>query len=203
MPTILAATRSASGVPRRPRAGPGGQCYASRTSHLVVRRIRAVWMEPSGADRVIRELTGPDYHIRLDVTEQVLEISLLERPGAWSSETADEEPLQPTPDYWSGFRPLDPADRAPQFVAAAMLVHKARQFDEGLCAAVDLAAQRGTGAFPGKGQLLERLATRLAERGDADAAQALILASGHLGALPLRVAPQLAEAVDVITASFL
>jgi hypothetical protein len=167
-----------------------------------IERIRSLRAQsPSGTDRLIREVTDQGYRIRLDVAGQVLRISVPERLVFRSP--AEGEPLQPTPGHWSGFRRLDSADRAPQFVAAAMLVQKAKQVDDGLCAAVDLAAQRGAGAFPGKGPLLESLASRLAERGDADAAAALILASGRLGGLALRVPPRLAEAVEAVTASFL
>ena len=44
------------------------------------------------------------------------------------------------------------------FVSASVLAQKAKQFDDGLYAAVDLAAQSGAGKFPGKAEMLGRLA---------------------------------------------
>ncbi len=151
----------------------------------------------------IREVTEQGYRIRLDVEEQVLRISVPEWPDFARPKAAEEEPLQPTPGHPSGSGRQGSAARTPHFVAAAMLVQKAKQFDDGLYAGVDLGAQRGAGAFPGKGPLLEGLARRLAKRGDADAAQSLILASGRLGGLKVRVPPRLAESVEGLTASFL
>lgn len=139
-----------------------------------------------------REVTDRGYRIRWDVAEQVLRISVPEPVAFGDREAPNEEPLQPTPGHG-----------APKFIAAAMLVQKAKQFDDGLYAAVDLAAQRGAGAFPGKGPLLESLASRLATREGAEAAQTLIVAAGRLGGLKLRVPPQIAEAVEGVTASFL
>ena len=90
-----------------------------------IERIRSLRAQsPSGTDRLIREVTDQGYRIRLDVAGQVLRISVPERLVFRSP--AEGEPLQPTPGHWSGFRRLDTADRAPQFVAAAMLVQKAK-----------------------------------------------------------------------------
>ena len=56
--------------------------------------------------------------------------------------------------------PLAPAGKGP--VSAATLLHKAKQFDDGLYATVELAAQQGLGPFSGKSWLLRSLAATLA-----------------------------------------
>lgn len=92
---------------------------------------------------VTRELRGstPRHHVELDLTPQVLALSIpVER-------TWDErgEELSPVCDNRAGF------------VSASMLAIKAKLFDDGLYAAVELAAQRGAGGFAGKAGLLAQL----------------------------------------------
>ena len=54
------------------------------------------------------------------------------------------------------------------FVSASVLAQKAKQFDDGLYAAVEEAAQNGAGRFAGEsGCLLARLARALRRRGRA------------------------------------
>ena len=49
-----------------------------------------------------------------------------------------------------------------RFISASMLAFKAKQFDDGLYAAVDLAAQQGAGKYLGKISLLRELTQALA-----------------------------------------
>jgi len=51
-----------------------------------------------------------------------------------------------------------------KFVSGAMLIQKGKQFDDGLYAAVELAAQNGLGSFGGKKKLLATLTAALGER---------------------------------------
>ena len=46
-----------------------------------------------------------------------------------------------------------------------MLAQKAKQFDDGLYAAVELAAQQGSGTFAGKAPMLRAVAARLGAAG--------------------------------------
>ena len=58
-------------------------------------------------------------------------------------------------------------ERDDTFASGAVLAAKAKAFDDGLYAAVELAAQRGLGAIGGKAKLLERALTELGGDGDA------------------------------------
>jgi hypothetical protein len=72
-----------------------------------------------------------------------------------------------------------------RFVSASMLAFKAKQFDDGLYAAVDLAAQHGVGEYPGKISLLTELTGMLA-RGDLQGEMsAVVFAAARLGGIPV------------------
>jgi hypothetical protein len=82
------------------------------------------------------------HRVQLDLTPQVLNVSI---PGEYPFEKGEVH-LQPT-------CPV-PSDG---FVSASLLSVKAKLFDDGLYAAVELAAQEGAGRFAGKAQLLKGL----------------------------------------------
>ena len=52
-------------------------------------------------------------------------------------------------------------DEGNPLVSGAMMAQKAKQFDDGLYAAIELAAQHGAGAFHGKAALLRNLLPEL------------------------------------------
>jgi hypothetical protein len=84
-------------------------------------------------------------------------------------------------------------------VSMALLAHKAKQFDDGLYAAVELAAGKGAGHLTGKEVLLAGLATQLAG-GPAEPAVVTVLAASALGTagtrrLPEPMAGAVAEAI--------
>jgi len=112
----------------------------------------------------IREFKDEDYQIRLDLRQQVLGLDILEEE-AWS---APETRILPTL----------PMHSCANFVSAGALAMKAKQFDDGLYAAVDLAAQNGAGIYPGKVFLLTTLAQSLMESATAGGAEALALILG-------------------------
>jgi len=85
---------------------------------------------------------GSGFGVELDLSSQVLWLSL---PPQRAGEN-DDEPLAPC---------AEPA--ASGFTSASALFVKARLFDEGLYAAVELAAQQGAGTFAGKASLLAAL----------------------------------------------
>ncbi len=102
---------------------------------------------------VIREVHEAGQCVRLDLTRQVLRLEVPEvfshrRPG--ERDHADPPLLDILPHKTNGP------------VSAATLLLKARQFDDGLYAAVELAAQQGAGRFAGKAALLRSLAGMLA-----------------------------------------
>ncbi|MBI3862261.1 MAG: hypothetical protein HY290_10235 [Planctomycetia bacterium] len=106
---------------------------------------------------------------------------------------AEELPVSATLAQFSGART----------VSAALLAQKAKQFDDGLYAAVDVAAQQGAGRFAGKSALLSRLAKVLAEqqpaRGDA---RLIVLAAARLGELQFASSPAVDRAVSATLESF-
>jgi len=90
-------------------------------------------------------------------------------------------------------------------VSAATLLMKAKQFDDGLCAAVELAAQQGTGRFAGKASLLRSLASTLTTHspGTDLAAAATIYAACELGGVPVLCPADLGETVRKVVDDFL
>ncbi|MBV8658396.1 MAG: hypothetical protein JO142_11280, partial [Burkholderiales bacterium] len=86
--------------------------------------------------------------IRLDVTQQIISVSMPDPivygSGSGSSETRLLSALP---------RQADNAT-----VSAAVLLQKAKQFDDGLYAAVEIATEQGLGNFPGKAAFLQKLA---------------------------------------------
>src|SRR3954453_6130879 len=97
-----------------------------------------------------REFDAEGVRVRVDVTPQVIAIDVPEDISyAERAETKRVDvPLMPTIPVTGGER----------MVSGSLLAQKAKQFDDGLYAAVDLAAQRGAGRYRGKTELLTRLA---------------------------------------------
>jgi len=99
-------------------------------------------------------------------------------------------------------RPLQPSLKqvgSQEFASAGILAQKAKQFDDGLMATVQLAAQSGHGRFPGKAAFLERIAQQLA----ADASGKVVLAACVLGKIPVSIPAANQRAVDTTVAEFL
>jgi hypothetical protein len=148
-----------------------------------------------GSAPVIREVQDQGYQVRLDLASQVLRLSIPERRVYGSNSETTEESLHPTfGDLLDG-----------RFVSASMLVQKAKQFDDGLYAAVELATQNGAGRFPGKAAFLALL-TRSLSHGEGESPSdvlSLLLGAGQLGRLPVEVPKSLKGAVDAKVAQFL
>lgn len=106
---------------------------------------------------------------------------------------AEELPLSATLSQFTGG----------ETVSAALLAQKAKQFDDGLYAAVDLAAQQGAGRFAGKAAMLTRLAQILAKQqpGNGDA-RLIVLAAARLGGLPVQSSRALDQAISTTLDSF-
>jgi hypothetical protein len=140
-----------------------------------------------------REVHAEGWCVRLDLSRQVLGLEVPEYVLGWRPNGEEADPLRPTPPA---------ADAGP--VSAATLLLKAKQFDDGLYAAVELAAQRGAGRFSGKAALLRSLAATLAAGlPAASAAAAVVHAACDLGGLPVAVPTPLQDAVRTLTADFI
>jgi hypothetical protein len=122
-----------------------------------------------------------NYRVHLDLGPQVLGLSLPIsdpladfRKGAVNLSArsrsdefdpcANEAPLMATIPELCKARPYY---KRQNFVSAAVLAQKGKQFDDGLYAAVELMAQRGGGSFGGKAAMLAALVPRLSEDTDA------------------------------------
>lgn len=140
-----------------------------------------------------REIRAEGWCVRLDLSRQVLGMEVPEFEYRWGDGEEEGSTLMPMP----------PAgDTEP--VSAAVLLLKAKQFDDGLYAAVDLAAQRGVGQFAGKESLLRSLSQSLsAHLPDATGAAATLFAACAVGGVSVDVPGALQEDVRALAADFL
>ena len=88
-------------------------------------------------------------------------------------------------------------------ISAALLAQKAKQFDDGLYAAIELAAQQGAGKFAGKAGLLTHLSEVLAKQPlAANDPRLTILAAARLGGLAKPSSPGADAAVSATMETF-
>ena len=120
-------------------------------------------------ESVTRDLTGPGWHVRVNLSPQVLSLALPQRELQWRGREDDVEPTCP---------------KTYGFTSASMLAVHAKWFDDGLYAAVELAAQTK------KAELLAALAS----------ASPTVAAAAHLGRI---TAGSPTEAVRQIVVAFL
>lgn len=148
-----------------------------------------------------RTVISSGYKVELDLTSQVLAVKVpIDRDIDF--------------DYGEDFKP-GPAEARLKatladmgdFLSASVLAQKAKIFDDGLYAAVEVAAQNGTGQHAGKASLLESLSRALAETDPlmAQTAQELVLGAKSLGhgpveAIPPSVEPRVRHAVEAFLA---
>jgi hypothetical protein len=132
---------------------------------------------------VIREVHADGWRVRLDLSRQELRLEVAE------SNRARLLPVAP--------RTKDGP------VSAATLLLKAKQFDDGLYAAVELAAQHGAGNFPGKASLLRSLAATLSAGVAFAETAAFIRAACELGGVSVEVPAAFREAIPESLAGFL
>jgi hypothetical protein len=123
---------------------------------------------------VIREIESSGWRFRFELASQILSLDVPDFSFGFRDEAS---PLLAT-------MPLDPSG----LVSAAALLLKAKQFDDGLYAAVEVAAQRGAqrsiGPFVGKASFLRSLANSVP-----------IFVACRLGNVPVHVPDSLAESV--------
>jgi hypothetical protein len=103
---------------------------------------------------LIRVIHQQGLEVRLDLSTQVLGLEVLEDRDWGRSVGKVEAELYPT---------LQSLPRGADFVSASIMVAKAKQFDDGLYAAVEYLCQDGTEKFMGKRELLQQVAQALQE----------------------------------------
>jgi hypothetical protein len=128
-------------------------------------------------------VTAGKYRIELDPSTQVLNIDVPKMVITGNAAEGNETPILPR-------LPFDHPDK---FLSAAVLAQKAKQFDDGLYAAVELAAESGLGDFPGKKALLQTICTALANADPEQAgkAQRILFGAAKLGNVPVTVPDRL------------
>ena len=156
---------------------------------------------------VIREIESQGYRVRLDLSAQVLTLAVPEtdREQVFSVAEAVKAGrlVRGKPEVEEEILPTPLTALGQGLVPAGVLVQKAKQFDDGLYAAVELAAQQGAGAFAGKASLLRRLVTLLTGQPGREGPLALLVAAARQGGLAVDASPGVEAAVAALTASFL
>ncbi len=147
----------------------------------------------------MREVKAEGFRIQLDLNTQVLRLDIPEdrsfgRPGD-QSRGEREATIAPTLSEIS----------SQGFVSASMLTQKAKQFDDGLYATVELAAEQGAGRFTGKTSLLKNVAGALEALKQMPAGNApeVIFGACKLGGLGVGVPEHLRAVVDAAVRGFL
>jgi hypothetical protein len=149
----------------------------------------------------VRIIHHQGLEIRLDLSTQVLGLDISEDKEMGRFPRKVEAELHPT---IKGL--LKPTD----FVSASVLVAKAKQFDDGLYAAVEQLCQEGTERFMGKRKLLQKVAGAL--RGltkeqkkpeSLNQSLAFIVAAADLGGLEMAESEEIQLQAEAIKAKFL
>ncbi len=144
---------------------------------------------------ILREVHADGWCVRLDLTRQVLRLEVPDVVIDWQRggrKSAGPALLRTLP------REVDGP------VSAATLLLKAKQFDDGLYAAVDCAAQQGAGRFPGKSTLLRALAATLASGlPETSSGATAIHTACELGGLAVPVPEALFDTVHTTKTRFL
>lgn len=140
------------------------------------------------------------YKIILDTSQQIFSLSMPEDITT-RGRGRDGEKISPPLES-----SLATAAGPTGFRSASMLAFKAKQFDDGLYAAVEIAADQGVGRFPSRRQLLADLTSALnVLKKDQGRTQALGLlgAATALGGHPVRVAAPAATLAAALKREFL
>jgi hypothetical protein len=107
--------------------------------------------------------------------------------------------LKPLPDEPRAYKHLQNAGG--QFLSAAMLVQKAKQFDDGLYAAAELAAEEGHGEMPAKSQLLREWPAKV-DPAAGGKGLTVLLGAGQLGGVGGEIPAAQKKAVAALLAAF-
>ena len=126
-----------------------------------------LWSAGGSESEMILERTLSEHQVRLDITNQKIRVSVPER---FRYRGEQELPLNAS---MAGFYHGG-------LVSAATLAQKAKLFDDGLYAAVELACQNGSDNLVGKRQILKELADILAKSQGGESID-ILLAGAKLG----------------------
>jgi hypothetical protein len=140
-----------------------------------------------------REGQPGNYEITLDTSQQVLELTVPNDTGYGSRGGSLETPLYPS---------FSEANPDATFTPAAALALKAKQFDDGLYACVEMAADAGSERFPGRKEFLLNLLKGLSADSDRSA-PALLTAAARLGGMQPQVGAEVARQAQVLQETFL
>jgi len=133
-----------------------------------------------------RDDKAAPYRVTFNTSQQVFHLSIPEDVDR-SGRTRGVQKISPPLDA-----SMSAASVSNDFHSASMLAFKAKQFDDGLYAAVELAADQGAGKFGSRRVLLADLATALTVAGGgavADEALGLLGAATKMGGHPTKVRP--------------
>jgi hypothetical protein len=149
---------------------------------------------PARAQAPVREVLDQGFRVRLDLSRQVIDVSIPDDHGFGDRGNAQA--------------PISPSLQGAEFsglVSASVLSQKAKLFDDGLYAAVELAAERGAGSFAGKSSMLRSVAGTLAGHLPADSGNipAIIFGACQLGDIPVPVPDSVRAQVDSGVQGFL
>jgi hypothetical protein len=141
-----------------------------------------------------RTIESDGYAVKLDLATGVVAVDLPVQRDQPDKEGRLEATLAPAPQVVPG-----------RLISASVLAWKAKQFDDGLYAAVELAAQEGRGTFTGKRRLLESLAKALpAGKTSADLGNVpgVVFGACRLGGIPAEVPAPLVTGVEEEVSAF-
>ena len=156
---------------------------------------------PQKGSSGIRIVHDQGVEIQLDLSTQVLGLDIREDVGFGDEESRVEAPVYATI--------ASIPRRSDDFASASILFAKAKQFDDGLYAAVEYLCQDGSGNFTGKRRMLRLIADALKDlEGEADRESFLycrgyILAAAALGGQTIKTTGEEKVRAEKITSAFL
>jgi hypothetical protein len=172
------------------------------------------WLEPTvmanQTVEVIRDAALQRGRERVVTLAKGRKLFVTKTEGTWASTTVMHNGQQES--GWIQVASLKPLPGEPRaykhvqnaggsFLSAAMLIQKAKQFDDGLYAAADLAAQNGQGDMPAKSQLLRELPA-MVDPAAGGKGLTVLLAAGQLGGSGGEVPAAQKKAVAELLAAF-
>lgn len=176
-----------------------------------------LFLHMPGEDNQMREFEQNGYRVRIDLSQQVLGLEIL--PDREVSEfihgqsinpenrTRDSAEMIHESDLFA--KPSDIYGEKIEFISAALFMAKAKQFDDGLYAAVEYLCQNGTDEFMGKKQILQRTLLALKEMNEKfeshqlDFCRGLIGAALKLGGTEVDMSGRTGVAIKTIKENFL
>jgi hypothetical protein len=159
-------------------------------------------MAKSMENTAVRKVRSGDLLISLDLSKQTLGLEIQEDTGWGGERKSVEADLYPT---------LKDVPHGTDFVSASVLAAKAKQFDDGLYAAVELLCQQGTKDFVGKREILRQVLENLRnlegeaglDTGPLAYCRGLIHAAAGLGGLQLQEIPAVRKQSEKIISRFI